>query len=232
MTNLNLMNGIFITIEGIDGSGKTTQGDILYEWLRRSLPRERVIRTREPRGMHIRNLLLEDNSKRCLSALSELFAFEADRVQHITELIEPELERRSIILCDRFIDSTLAYQGYGRGIPLDEVRQANMIATRGITPDLTIWLDVPVEDALNRIDKYRRYKQYDRREMADIEFHHRVKKGYEAISFEHPNRIIRIDGTDDRDSVAHQIVSSISKKIIDFPRPINYSFKPKSKWKW
>lgn len=209
------MLGKMITFEGVEGCGKTTQIRIIHKWL--SSRQSRVRMTREPGGMkvsqYIRDLLLHEKLDGYLSDRSEMFLYAADRAQHIESFIKPELEKGVIVLCDRFTDSTLAYQGYGRGLDLGEIHQVNQIATGGIVPDLTFWLDIPVEEGRNRISHRRRY---DRIEKADLEFHRRVAEGYKAIACDYPQRIIRIDGGGDRNEITQKIQSILSQKLLEW----------------
>ena len=180
-------NGIFITLEGCEGSGKTTHSDILANYLKNSgYP---VVRTREPGGTafaeSLRKLLLDPKSK--ISPLTELFLYEAARAQHITDIIIPSPEKGRVILCDRFTDATLAYQGYGRGLDKQMIELLNKIASRGIKPSLTIYLDISAGAGLKKARKLK--KGTDRLEMETISFHNRVRKGYLALARKEPKRI-------------------------------------------
>jgi dTMP kinase len=166
--------GVFITFEGPEGSGKSTHIQLLAGWLRKQ--RRKILVTREPGGtafaQTLRNVLL--HSKSAITPVAELLLYEADRAQHMSELILPALKRGQIVLCDRFSDSTIAYQGYGRGLDLSLIHTLNRIASFGRKPDVTILLDVPVDQGLRKAKK----KGYDRLESAGLAFHRRVRKGF------------------------------------------------------
>jgi dTMP kinase len=184
--------GLFITLEGGEGSGKSSQAQALktlIEGAGRS-----VSVTREPAGcplgQRVRELLSESSLE--LDARSELFLFVAQRAQHAAEVIRPALERGQVVICDRFSDSSVAYQGYGRGLGPDDVRLANRIATQGLVPDLTVLLDVPVEVGLGRKAGE---SAPDRIGQEGAEFHERVRQGYLAMAAEEPERFLVMDAT-------------------------------------
>ena len=191
------MRGLFITFEGADGSGKTTQ-------LRRAAERLSAIEpdlvvTREPggssAGAEIRALVLEPRD-RPIVPVAELLLIEADRAQHVRETIEPALERGACVLCDRFTDATMAYQGAGRGLDQELIESLNRIATGGLEPDLTLLFDVDVEEALRRLASRARQDAGDaptRFDLERAEFHDRVRRGYLAIAAREPHRIRIID---------------------------------------
>jgi dTMP kinase len=184
--------GLFITLEGGEGSGKSTQAQDLKELL--EAKGFTVTLTREPAGCplgrRVRELLSDPSLK--LDPRSELFLFEAARAQHVAEVIRPALERGDIVICDRFSDSSVAYQGYGRGLRLDDVRVANSIATRGLVPDLTVFLNVPVETGLGRKAGE---DAPDRIGQEQARFHERARQGYLAMAAQEPNRFLVRDGT-------------------------------------
>jgi dTMP kinase len=189
------MKGYFIVFEGIEGAGKTSQIEQIREWIVTGglgKPLD-VIQTREPGGTELgqklRSLLLNDHSLH-IDYRSELLLYAADRAQHVNQFLKPQLEAGKIILCDRFIDSTTAYQGYGRGLDLDLIQQLNAIASDGLESDLTFWLDVEVETGLQRVQK--RGKR-DRLEKADFNFHQRVRTGYQVLAEQYPRRIVPIN---------------------------------------
>ncbi len=197
---------MFISFEGIDGSGKTTQLQILATYLE-SIGYE-VMLLREPGGVplseSVRDLLL--NSSEEINPITELLLFEASRSHLVHSLIKPAIAQGKIILCDRFLDSTTAYQGYGRGIDLDIINTFNSIATLGIMPDLTFYLDVDFATAENRSDR----KIYDRIESAGKEFYLRVIQGFRELASNYPERIFRIDASRELD-----VTSALIKQIID-----------------
>jgi dTMP kinase len=178
--------GFFITFEGPEGGGKSTHIRLLADFLRRR--RFRVLVTREPGGTQmahaLRQILLESGDR--LSALAELFLYEADRAQHVAEFIGPALRKGNIVLCDRFTDSTVAYQGNGRGLDKKIIRILNDVASQGVKPNLTILLDVPVERGLRLAAK--RNKGHDRLERAGLAFHRRVRQGFLRRARQEPHR--------------------------------------------
>jgi dTMP kinase len=188
---------LFITFEGVEGSGKTTQIKRLRKYLARKGISCKV--TREPGGPpiseKIRKILL-DPSHRKLAPLSELFLYEAARAQHIHEVIKPLLQRGTIVLCDRFNDATLAYQGYGRKLDRSLIEKLNGIASQGIRPDITFLLDCPSDLGLKRALRRNRTLRNEREgrfENEKIQFHHRVRKGYLAIARKEPRRVMVIN---------------------------------------
>jgi dTMP kinase len=184
--------GLFVTLEGGEGSGKSSQAQAL-----RALLEARgftVTVTREPAGCPLGQRvqeLLSDASLE-MDARSELFLFVAQRAQHAAEVIRPTLEHNDIVICDRFGDSSVAYQGYGRGLGPDDVRLANRMATQGLVPDLTVLLDVPVETGLGRKAGE---SAPDRIGQEGAEFHERVRRGYLAMAGEEPERFLVMDAT-------------------------------------
>lgn len=202
--------GAFITFEGIEGSGKSSQMAMLGEFLRgKGL---RVEATREPGGTRIaeaiRNILLSPQYRE-MADLTELFLYEACRAQHVQEFMRPLLEAGATLLCDRFSDSTLAYQGYGRGMDRDLVDCLNDVATGGLRPDLTILLDCPVEVGLRRswerLQREGNAKAESRLEEEEVAFHERVRAGFLAIAREDPDRVKKVDGTARPEAVQEEI---------------------------
>jgi len=181
------MKGFFISLEGIEGTGKSTQARLLAEYLQKG--GRIVVRTAEPGGtaisLKIRELLLSLDSKE-MDPVTELLLYNAARVQHISEVIGPALARGEIVLSDRFSDSTLAYQGYGRGIDRTMIDALDAIATKGMRPDLTLLLDIDVETGLQR---NREINKRDRLELEDVAFHEKVRKGFLEIAAQEPDRI-------------------------------------------
>lgn len=187
------MKGLFITLEGIEGCGKTTQLRLLSEHLEQRGAGVTV--TREPGGTPLaealRGLLL-DPATGGISPLSELMMYAAARAQHVDAVIRPALDRGGVVLCDRFCDSTLAYQGGGRGICMDEIRTLNALATGGLAPDLTLLFDLPVETGLARSG---RRGAPDRIEGEPADFHRRVRDAFLDIARAEPRRITIIDAS-------------------------------------
>ena len=187
---------MFVTFEGGEGSGKTTQLKLLANRFRASAAE--VIETRDPGGTtigkEIRDLLIGRESAP-MSGVTELFLYEASRAQLVREVITPALVRGAVVLCDRFTDSTLAYQGFGRGIDLNLIRQFNHLATGGLTPDLTILLDLDPRIGLERCTRSLRAGRAfrDRMTAEPLAFHQRIREGYLALAREEPERIRVID---------------------------------------
>ncbi len=185
-----MRKGVFITFEGPEGGGKSTHIQLLGAYLRAR--GRRVLLTREPGGTTlaagIRKLLLDGTGD--LSPMAELFLYEADRAQHVHEVLEPALRQGKIVLCDRYTDSTLAYQSFGRRLHRPTVKVLNAIASQGLQPDLTILLDVPVERGLKLAKKKK--KHHDRLERAGLAFHKRVRAGFLQLAKKEPKRFFVI----------------------------------------
>ena len=211
----------FISFEGGDGSGKTTQLELLESYL--SGQGKPCLCTREPGGTNlgkmIRRVLLQAGKVE-ISSPTELFLYLADRAQHVREVIFPALAGGKIVLCDRFTDSTLAYQGYGRGIDLPMLRQLNQIASLGIQPDLTLLLDCPVEVGLSRtarrgLERSCGRPQGDRFEREKTEFHERVRRGFLDLAQTEPERIFVMDASRPIQEVHEEIRKIVDKKLHD-----------------
>jgi len=197
------MNGVFISFEGIEGTGKSTHVRLLADHLRGL--GHTVIQTAEPGGtpisLKIRELLLSLDS-RGMDYMTELLLYNAARVQHIREVISPALRQGDIVITDRFSDSTLAYQGYGRGINRQLIEALDAVATNSMRPDLTLLLDIDVETGLRR---NKEINKNDRLEREDVAFHEKVKKGFHEIAKEEPERIRLIPCSDSIDAVHAKI---------------------------
>jgi dTMP kinase len=195
--------GKFITLEGPEGCGKTTQIDLLARWFRDN--GRQVITTIEPGGEplaeRIRHLLLHNEDP--VTARAELLLYLAARAQHVERVILPALEAGTVVLCARFSDSTLAYQGYARGLDLDFIRDANSFATGGVEPDLTLLIDVPVELGLGR------QMSRNRMEEESLEFHRKVRNGFLKVAEGSPERVKVIDGAGDIETVSRRIISVV-----------------------
>ncbi|WP_373525650.1 dTMP kinase [Nostoc sp.] len=202
------MGGKLIVFEGVEGCGKTSQMQLCRKWLE-SLSISVVV-TREPGGtelgLHLRRLLLEKAEDKPVAQVTELLLYAADRSQHVEQELKPNLAAGKYILCDRYTDSTIAYQGYGRGLNIELINQLNYIATGDLKSDLTIWLDVDVEVGLTR--KLAHGVGLDRIEQEAIAFHRRVQQGYADLAASHPSRIMRVDGSLSQE-VVHQIIQEI-----------------------
>ncbi|MCC2641993.1 MAG: tmk [Nitrospira sp.] len=203
--------GLFITLEGIEGSGKSTQARLLGEHLRN---RGYVtLETREPGGTalaeRIRSVLL-DLASEPVEPETEAFLVFAARRQHVAQVIEPALARGAIVLCDRFSDSTLAYQGYARGLDLTTLRILNRLATRAITPDLTLLFDLPVATGLAR---RRTTAETNRLDRESLRFHRKVRAGFLDVAKRDPKRVKIIPARAAKDSVARSVVQAIAKVL-------------------
>ena len=201
-----MSKGLFITFEGGDGCGKTTQIKLLDEYLRNK--GYKTLLTREPGskglGIKLREILLNYDGE--VSPVCESFLFLADRAQHVDCIIKPALEEGVIVLCDRHTDSTVAYQGYGRGLDLEQIYQLNKIATSGLKPDLTIVLDVDVETSQKRVGS-----EKDRMESAGIEFFERVRQGFLEIAKQEPDRVKVVDSTQSIEKIHEQILELVGR---------------------
>ena len=200
------MKGKFITFEGGDGCGKTTQIDLLDKYLKDK--GYKTLITREPGakglGTKLREILLNYDGE--VSSKCESFLFLADRAQHVDCIIKPAIEDGVIVLCDRHADSTIAYQGYGRGVNKEELKHLNNLATSGLKPDLTIVLDVDVETSMQRVGK-----EKDRMESAGIEFFERVREGFLDIAKQEPERVKVISSSDTIENIHTKIKELVDK---------------------
>jgi dTMP kinase len=211
-----IARGLFITFEGMDGSGKTTQMNLLAERLR-GMGRT-VLTTAEPGGppiaMKIRRILL-DAENQALSPAAELLLYFAARAQNVDEWILPALARGEIVLSDRFTDSSLVYQGYGRGLGADAVEALDRIACRGLTPDLTILVDVDPEAALARARARNFAEPHCETRMDDqaLEFHRRVHEAYHALAAREAGRVKLVNGRQDIDAIERDVWSIVSSYV-------------------
>lgn len=208
------MKGIFITFEGIEGSGKSTQIVLLANYL--MAHKRSVTLTREPGGTaigdQVRKILL-DPANSALVPRAELLLYAAGRAQHLEELIRPELKAGKVVLCDRFSDATLAYQGYGRGLDLETIRALDRIVTGGMRPDLTILLDIDAAAGLSRArgrNSSRGLEGEARFENEELAFHERVRQGYRDLARREPDRFRLVDASAKPDEVQNRI-----RKIVD-----------------
>lgn len=203
-----MQKGLFITFEGADGSGKTTQLNNVKAFLEQK--GFDVVVTREPGaleiGQKIRNILLHHDgivADRC-----EMFLFLADRAQHVETFIKPAIEEGKIVLCDRHVDSTIAYQGYGRGQDIQLLKDLNKMAVNGLTPDLTLVFDVSTEVAQERVGS-----EKDRMESAGIEFHRKVRNGYLELQKQECDRIKLVNANNSIEKVFEDTKEIVSKLI-------------------
>lgn len=214
--------GQFITFEGVEGCGKTTQIRLLAEALRQK--GQSVTLTREPGGCpisdKIRHILL-DAENSAMTPLAELLLYAAARAQHIAEVIAPALESGRVVLCDRFMDATVAYQGYGRALDLQRIMQLNSLVASEYRPDLTILLDCPAETglkrALARIEKSSAEDatalREERFEKESIEFHIRVREGYLSLAASESDRFVVVDGGGSITDTAKTILGAVTDRL-------------------
>ncbi len=207
----------FITFEGIEGSGKTTQIHLLLDWLKQRT--ERALLTREPGGTsigeQIRAILLNPANTE-MTPEAEILLFSAARAQIVREVIRPRLAEGWIVICDRFADSTLAYQGYGHGLPLDDLLNITAFATGGLWPDLTVYLDLDVETGLQR--KAATPEEWNRMEAQAVEFHQRVRRGYLALAAQNPQRWLVVDAAQSPASIHRQIRDRVTMMLAQHGR--------------
>lgn len=205
-----MKNGKFITFEGCEGAGKSTQIRLLSDYL--STHGIRALFTREPGGTviaeKIRSIILTPTEER-MHGLTELLLYEASRAQHLAHVIKPALARGETVICDRFCDSTVAYQVFARGLPRETVDTLNRIACGGLEPDCTVFLDVPPDAGFKRkggADKG------DRIETETGGFHDKVYAGYKSLAAEHPDRIISVGHAGDKKQVHAEIIAALQKR--------------------
>jgi len=200
------MAGLFISFEGPEGAGKSTQIRLLAEWLREQ--GRTVLTTREPGdggriGREIRGLLL----RRDMTPEAEYLLYSADRAEHVRTVLRPALERGEVVLCDRYLDSSLAYQGYGRGLPLGWLRAVAEGATGGLKPHRTFLLDLPPEVGL------RRFESRDRLEGEPLAFHRRLREGYLELAMAEPERFVVLDATQSIEAVQQSLRSFLAPML-------------------
>jgi len=203
---------VFITLEGPDGSGKTTQARLLAEWLREQ--GHEVVLTREPGGTDIGDQIravLHDPRNTTMDARTEILLYSASRAQHVAQRIRPALAAGKIVISDRYADSTLAYQGYGRGLDLEALRTITGFATGGLTPDLTLCLDIAPREGLQR----RRLGggEWNRLDREALEFHQRVRAGYLELAELEPERWVVIDGARSVEEVQAEIRALVKARL-------------------
>ena len=201
---------LFITFEGGEGSGKSVQASALYRKLSQSaIP---ALLTHEPGGTPFGNRIgrwLKWAQDKDISPLTELLLFNASRAQLVNEVLQPNLEKGKVVICDRYADSTIAYQSYGRGLDLELVEAINNAATQGLKPDLTVLLNIPVEAGLAR----KRVKKQDRFEQEDIAFHQRVRKGYLKLAANDPQRWLVVDASQSKAKIREIIRQRVSQLL-------------------
>lgn len=204
-----IKKGVFVTFEGPEGSGKTTHSRLLVEFLRKN--GHRVLYTREPGGTFIsekiRKILLDPENKG-MDVVCEMLLYMAARAQIIKEKIRPELEKGNIVICDRFIDATVAYQGYAGGLDIKIIKNIGRLVTRGLQPDLTFLLDIETKRGLLRTGKYK-----DRIEKKPLSYHRKVREGYLAIARREPKRVKIVTAIGDITETQEKIKDIVLKML-------------------
>jgi len=208
-----IKKGVLITLEGNEGCGKSTQIKLLYEHLRKQ--HRRVFLTREPGGTSVSDgirAVLLDNKNKKMTAITETLLYMASRAQLVEEVVKPRLKRGEIVLCDRWLDATIAYQGYGGGVDKKWIESLAKVATQGIKPDLTLFLDLPLQIGLQRALSH---KKADRMENKNIRYHKRVRKGYFVIAKKEPRRfrVLRV-GEKDSVQVVHKKIKAMVQHVL------------------
>ena len=207
------MAGVFITFEGGEGSGKTTIASLVKEQLEKE--GYQVVLTREPGGVdiaeEIRNVILDVKNTH-MDKKTEALLYAASRRQHLVEKVIPALNQGAVVICDRFIDSSLVYQGLARGIDIDEVYEMNLFATENILPERTIFFDIQPELGMQRI-AMNKDREVNRLDMEKMDFHHKVYQGYLQICDKYPKRIVKVDASQSIENVFDQVIGKIREVL-------------------
>lgn len=207
------MAGVFITFEGGEGSGKTTIASLVKEQLEKE--GYQVVLTREPGGVdiaeEIRNVILDVKNTN-MDKKTEALLYAASRRQHLVEKVIPALNQGAVVICDRFIDSSLVYQGLARGIDIDEVYEMNLFATENILPQRTIFFDIQPELGMQRI-AMNKDREVNRLDMEKMDFHHKVYQGYLQICDKYPQRIVKVDASQSIENVFNQVIGKIREVL-------------------
>jgi len=208
------VEGIFITMEGPDGSGKSTQIELLKQYLEHK--GYDIVIAREPGGTAISEVIREiilDPANKEMSHMTELLLYAASRAQLVNQVIEPALLEGKAVICDRFVESSAVYQGIGRGLGVDTVYEVNNYALGDVKPKLTIFMDLDAEDGIKR---KREQAKLDRMELEDMTFHKRVVEGYRKLATLYPERIVPIDATLSIEEIHSRIVEEVERRFFDF----------------
>lgn len=207
------MAGLFITLEGPEGSGKTTIASLVEKKLKEK--GLNVVMTREPGGIEIseqiRKIILDPNNT-AMDSKTEALLYAAARRQHLVEKVIPALKQEAIVICDRFIDSSLVYQGIGRGLGIDKVYDMNLFAIEDIMPDFTLFFDIDPKLGLERIHKDQQ-REINRLDMEDLNFHLKVYRGYKEVVSRYPERIIEIDASKSIEEVFNSVMNILKEYI-------------------
>jgi dTMP kinase len=208
-----MRNGLFIVFEGGEGTGKTTAIDAIYDWIISN--NVECIKTREPGGIkiseQIRQVILSRENQ-SMDSRTEALLYAAARRQHLVEKVIPALEKGIVVLCDRFIDSSLAYQGYARNLGIEEVMSINKFAIGEYMPDVSILFDLDPKTGLNRINS-NNSREINRLDLEKLDFHQRVREGYNIVYENNKERIIKIDASTSKENVIKQIKDILKPKI-------------------
>lgn len=208
------MKGIFVTVEGPDGAGKTTLIKALIPKLQ-NLTSANILSTREPGGNviaeRIREVILDPAATQ-MDARTEALLYAAARRQHLVDNILPAVERGDIVICDRFVDSSIAYQGYAREIGRDGIEDINLFATNGMQPDLTFYVDIPSEEGLRRIQQ-NRTNEVNRLDLEGLAFHQAVRQGYLVLVKEQADRIVSLDGLNPTEQLVEQCLKDLTERF-------------------
>lgn len=208
-----MVNGTLISFEGPEGAGKSSILEAILPLLEeKGIP---YITTREPGGVDIaekiRQVIL-DPDHTSMDAKTELLLYIASRRQHLVERVLPALAAGKVVLMDRFIDSSVAYQGYGRGLCVEDIEWLNQFATDGLKPDLTLYFDLDVEEGLARIARNQE-REVNRLDLEGLELHHKVRKGYLALAEKEPERIVKIDASQSFETVLADVLTILEKRL-------------------
>lgn len=208
------MKGIFVTFEGSDGSGKTSVLRAVDKQLQ-DTHKTNYILTREPGGSKIseaiRDIILDPKNTE-MNPRTEALLYAASRSQHVSETIVPALEAGKVVLCDRFVDSSLVYQGVGRNLGIDPVAMINNFATQGLEPDLTFYFDISPEEGIARIQKHRK-NQIDRMDVQDINFYHDVARAYDDLARDNAERYVKIDASQPLQKVIENVMDELRARF-------------------
>jgi dTMP kinase len=204
--------GLFLTFEGGDGAGKTTQAALLEQWLRHA--GHEVVRTREPGGtdvgVRIRDIVLHHRGH--IAPRAEALLYAADRAHHVETVVQPAIARGDVVIQDRYLDSSVAYQGAGRVLDADDVRELSLWATGGLLPDLTVLLDLDPAAARARLDAAD--KPFDRLEAEKNEFHERVRAAFLALAAAEPDRFLVLDATEPASALAERVREAVASRLL------------------
>ncbi|KOY78180.1 Thymidylate kinase [Apilactobacillus kunkeei] len=214
------MAGKFITFEGTDGAGKTTILNMVLDYLKEEMG-DKLVTSREPGGNPIAESIREvilDRKNVDMDKRTEALLYAAARRQNIEQTVKPAIADNKLVICDRYLDSSIAYQGGGREIGEDAIDEMNQFATEGFLPDLTIYFNLPVEEGLKRIAKNRAEDEVDRLDVETIDFHNRVHAAYQRLAKANPKRIKSVDATQSIDAVYQNVLEILQPYLNEFKK--------------